>query len=161
MSKSKRNFSNTLNLRKKHIHIFYFALCFFAKVEEQRTVKKLMRRNTRIDDQSVLLHLAFFLVSLKSQNRSVSSARFDSPVSALDKGFKREFFIHLYSSRPKSLQKLHWDTLKVACTTETPTLSSELFSFTRGIFARFPLDNKATFSLLAVAVCRLRELLKF
>ena len=37
-------------IRKKTSHShFYFALCFFAKVEEQRTVKKHMRGGTRVD----------------------------------------------------------------------------------------------------------------
>ena len=41
------------------------------------------------------------------------------------------------------------------------TLLYELFRFTRGFFATVRLDNKATFSLLAVAVYRLGELSKF
>ena len=96
----------------------------------------------------------------------MSSARFDSPVSALDLGFKRRFFLkHLFSSWPKRLQKVHSDALQVACL--CPLLPQRLhflvnFSGLREeLFATVPLDNKATFSLLAVAVCRLRELSKF
>ena len=72
---------------------------------------------------------------------------------------------HLFSLWPKRLQKLHWDTLQVACL--CPFLPQRLhfplnFSGLRAeLFARVSLDNKATFSLLAVAVCRLRELSKF
>ena len=51
-------FQNPQLAKKSHSH-FYFALRFFAKVEEQRTVEKRMRGSTRVDEQSVLLHLAF------------------------------------------------------------------------------------------------------
>ena len=62
------------------------------------------------------LELAGEKVSEQLQKKSKSSAKFDSPVSALDLGFKRGFFLkHLFSSWPKRLQKLHWDTLQVAC----------------------------------------------
>ena len=56
--KVKEKFSNTLNLRKSPIRIFFVVLCFFAKFEQQRTVKKHMGGSTRIEDQNVLLHLA-------------------------------------------------------------------------------------------------------
>ena len=45
--------------------------------------------------------------------------------------------------------------------TATPTLPSQLFRLTRGTFRNSSLDKKATFVLLAVAVCRLRDLSKF
>ena len=106
-------------------------------------------------------------VSLSWQTKSKSSARFDSPVSALDLGLKRGFFLkQLFSSWPTRLQKLHWDIQQVACL--CPLLQQRLhfaavnFSSLRAeLFATVPLDNKATFSLPAVTVCRLRELSKF
>ena len=105
-------------------------------------------------------------VTLPPQTKIKSSARFDTPVSALDIGFKTRFFLkHLFSSWPKRLQKLHWVTLQVACL--CPLLPQRLhfpvnFSGSRAeLFATVPLDNKATCSLRAVAVCRLQDLSKF
>ena len=161
-SESKRETFPTHSTCKKFLFaFFYFALCFFAKVEEQRTVRKHMRGSTRIDDQSKLLHLAFWFaraVSLQSQKKSNSSARFHSPVSALDLGFKRGF-LNPYSPCPKRLQRLHWETLQLACL--CPLSPQRLHSpvkfsgLREELFAVVPFDNEATFSLLAVAVCRL------
>ena len=104
-------------------------------------------------------------VSLPSQ-KSKSSARFDSPVLALDLRFQKGFFLkHVFSSGPNRLQTLHWDTVQVACS--CPLLLQQLhfpvnFSGLREeLFAAVPLENKATFLLLSVAVCRLQELSKF
>ena len=129
-----------------------------------------MRGSTRVDDQSVLLHLAFLasecsLTTIAKKTKSL--ARFNFPVSALDLGYKRGFFWkHVFSSRPKRLQKLHWDTLQVAYL--CPLLPQRLHHFqvnfsglSAELFATVPLDNKATFSLPAVAVCRLRVLSEF
>ena len=43
----------------------------------------------------------------------------------------------------------------------TPTLLVNFSGFREELTAAVPLDNKATFSLLTVVVCRLRELSKF
>ena len=82
-------------------------------------------------------------VSLPSQKKTKSSARFDSPVSGLDLGFKRGFFLkHLFSSKrlAKTPAKVtlgySTDGLFMSTFTATPTLSIELFSFTRGIFRK-------------------------
>ena len=56
--KEEKRFQDT-QLAKSPIRNFHFALCFFAKVEEQRTIKKHMGGRTRVDDQNVVLHLAF------------------------------------------------------------------------------------------------------
>ena len=84
----------------------------------------------------------------------------------LDLGFKSGFFLkHLFSSWPERLQKLHWDTLQVACS--CPLLPQPLHFprsfqvYARNFFAVVALDNKATLSLLAVAVCRLRDISTF
>ena len=65
----------------------------------------------------------------------------------------------------KTPEKLHWDTLQRACSCPfllQPVQFPVIFSGLRAeLFATVPLDNKATFSLLAVAVCRFREHSKF
>ena len=57
--KSKREiFQHPKVVKKSHSRFSLCVVFLRAKVEEQRTVKKHMRGSTRVDDQSVLLHLA-------------------------------------------------------------------------------------------------------